>query len=265
MSLFFHHQGSGEPLILLHGLFGVSDNLMPISREFSDRFSVYVPDLTNHGRSDHSEEMSYERMAADVALMMDEQGIKQAYFMGHSMGGKVAMTLAKMYPYRVKGLIVADIAPVTYPPYHEKILKGLYSVKMANPSSRREAEAILAEHVEEDFVIRFLLKNLKPDENKQLHWQFNLDCIAQNYHKLTEGIKFEKPYKGPTLFIKGENSDYITREHEDVIRECFPEFQFKMIQNTNHWLHAEKPAAFAKIMDNFLQEQVEKFLSASMF
>jgi esterase len=257
MSLFFHQLGEGEPLILLHGLFGMSDNLMPIAREFARNYTVYVPDMPNHGRTEHSKSMDYGSMARDVVLLMDEQGIKQAHILGHSMGGKVAMTMARDYPQRVKSIIVADIAPVSYPPFHEKILKGLFTVLLHQASNRRQADQVLAEFVDDESVRRFLLKSLAAGaEGEAMNWRFNLEGISSDYHKLREGVPFEAPFAGPALFIKGQLSDYITREHEEAIRSCFPEFQFKMIQNAGHWLHAEKPAAFVKLVENFLSDQL---------
>jgi esterase len=259
MSLFFHQLGEGEPLILLHGLFGMSDNLMPIAREFAHSYTVYVPDMPNHGRTEHSKNMDYSSMARDVVLLMDEQGIKQAHILGHSMGGKVAMTIARDYPQRVKSLIVADIAPVSYPPFHEKILKGLFTVLLNQPSNRRQADQVLEEFVDDEGIRRFLLKSLVAGlEGEPMSWRFNLEGISNDYHKLREGVPFEVPFAGPALFIKGELSDYITREHEDAIRSYFPDFQFKMIQNAGHWLHAEKPAAFVKLVENFLSDQTSE-------
>ena len=257
MRLFFHQLGEGEPLILLHGLFGMSDNLMPIARDLADHFRVYVPDLPNHGRSPHVEKIDFDTMAAAVRVMMDEQGIRQSHILGHSLGGKVAMAFAKSYPARVKSVVVADIAPVSYPPYHEPVFKGLYAVSMAGVATRREADAKLAEHVDDESVRRFLLKSLLQSEQGQWGWRFNLDALAQNYHRLRESITLEPPFTGPSLFIKGQNSNYITRDHEAAIRQSFPEFQFKMIQNAGHWLHAEKPAAFTKLVRNFLEAQCQ--------
>lgn len=253
MKLFFHQLGEGEPLILLHGLFGMADNLMPIAREFAQNYTVYVPDLRNHGRSPWDEKMSFSIMAGDVVRLMEEQGIRQAHFLGHSLGGKVAMTIALEQPQRVRSLVVADIAPVNYPPRHEQIIKGLSQVAQAEINSRRQADTDLEPFVEDEGIRRFLLKSLAKNEETELFdWRFNLEAISENYHKLRESIIWDMPFEGETLFIKGELSDYITAEHEEAIRAAFPDFQFKMIQNAGHWLHAEKPAAFVKVAKKFL-------------
>lgn len=253
MNLFFHELGDGEPLILLHGMFGMADNLMPIAREFAQNYKVYVPDLRNHGRSPWHEQMSFSIMAGDVVRLMEQQGIRKAHIMGHSLGGKVAMAIALEQPQWVKSLIVADISPCSYPPHHEQIIKGLKNVAQMDISSRRQADSVLSNFVEEEDVRRFLLKSLfKNEETELMQWRFNLNAVAANYHKLRESMIWDLPFEGDTLFIKAELSDYISREHEEPIRAAFPNFQFKMIQNVGHWLHAEKPDAFVKVVTRFL-------------
>lgn len=253
MDLFFHELGEGDPLILLHGMFGMSDNLMPIAREFAQHCKVYVPDLRNHGRSPWHQKMSFSIMAGDVVRLMEQQGIRKAHIMGHSLGGKVAMAIALEQPQRVKSLIVADMSPCSYPARHDQIIKGLKHVSQMDITTRREADSVLSGFVEEEGVRRFLLKSLvKNEQTELLQWRFNLDAVAANYHKLRESVIWDMPFEGETLFIKGELSDYIVSEHEEPIRAAFPNFQFKMIQNVGHWLHAEKPDAFVKVVSRFL-------------
>jgi esterase len=174
---------------------------------------------------------------------------------GHSLGGKVAMQVALNYPERVQKLVVADIAPVEYTPHHQAIFAGLQAIDLARLQQRGDADAPLAQFVDALPVRQFLLKSLYRDtegfQNKGFHWRFNLPVLIGDYRELL-AAPHGKPFSGPTLFIKGELSDYIVAEHEPIIRELFPNFKFKVITGTSHWLHAEKPIAFNKLVQQFL-------------
>ena len=250
VDLNFSVSGSeNTPVILLHGLFGMGDNLLSLAKVLEKNYTVYRVDLRNHGRSGFDKTMSLPEMASDVATWMDQQGIEQADFLGHSLGGKVAMQLALTSPERVNKLVVADIAPVEYPPHHSDVLEGLQQVKLSELSSRRDADQVLSQFIEEPGVRQFLLKSLYKDE-QGFHWRFNLDVIVSEYDHLRQGVSGE-PFANPVLFIKGEHSKYIRAENQPVIKKLFPNFGFKVIQNTGHWLHAEKPAVFNRLVERF--------------
>lgn len=243
---------AGDWVLLLHGLFGSGDNLGNLGRQLAAEFRVALVDLRNHGRSPHSDTMDLRLLAADVAALQDRLGIAACALVGHSLGGKVAMQLALTAPQRVTKLVLADIAPVAYPPGHQQILAGLQALDLASLADRRAADAALAPWVPEAGVRQFLLKSLYR-EGGALRWRFNLPVLARCYDALRAAPE-GNPFPGPALFIKGEHSDYITAEHRAAIEAAFPAFQFRMIANTGHWLHGERPAAFNRLVLQFLRD-----------
>jgi len=261
MTVALNHRisGAGEPLVLLHGLFGSLDNLGGIARRLEDQWQIHGLDLRNHGGSPHTETMDYPAMAADVIAYLDSQGVQQANILGHSMGGKVAMQLALSYPDRVRSVIVADIAPVTYPPRHDAVLEGMKNLSLDGVDSRKQADAALAGYVELAGVRQFLLKNLEriPDEQPSsegevFRWRLNLPVIDACYQNLAAAPDGQAPYQGPVLFIKGADSAYIQEKHRGAIKNLFPNAELKVIEGTGHWLHAEKADTFAALCRRFL-------------
>ncbi|PKM20196.1 MAG: alpha/beta hydrolase [Gammaproteobacteria bacterium HGW-Gammaproteobacteria-15] len=242
---------STEPVVLIHGLFGSYENLGVIERSLSEQYQVINVDVRNHGRSGHSSDMNYQLMAEDLAQTLDSLNIQKAAILGHSMGGKLAMTYAVTSPERVSKLILADIAPVSYPPRHNSIFTGLNSVDLTQIENRADADKQLAQHIKESGVRQFLLKSLIKEDDK-FQWRFNLSVLYDNYAELVDNPIDSGSYSGPVLFIKGGDSDYILPEHKATITKVFPAAQAKIIQGTGHWLHAEKPAAFTKLVKDFL-------------
>ncbi len=257
MILHTHITGSGQPLVLLHGLFGSYENLAGIARALTDQWQIISIDLPNHGLSAHSEHMDYTSMVADLAETLDSLQIKHCALLGHSLGGKLAMAFALAYPKRVSQLIVADIAPVNYQRSHQAVFSGLTAVNLAAISSRSDADKQLAEHITEPGVRQFLLKSLEKTDSR-FRWKFNLAALEQCYNTLLSAPTDDGSYAGPVLFIKGADSDYILPEHRPEIMRYFPAAQAKIINGTGHWLHAEKPAAFAKLVRDFLLSQHTK-------
>lgn len=242
----------GGWVLLLHGLFGAGDNLGGLGKALAQTHRVALVDLRNHGRSPHSPHMDLDLLAADVAALQDRLGIDACALVGHSLGGKVAMQLALNAPQRVRRLLAADIAPVRYPPHHQRILGALAALDLAALAGRGGAEAQLARAIAEPAVRQFLLKSLYRDHSG-FHWRFNLAALASDYAALS-AAPHGAPYAGPTLFIKGELSSYIAPEHQAAMRALFPNFRFKMIQGAGHWLHAERPAAFNRLVQQFLAD-----------
>lgn len=251
MKLHSQLTGQGEPVVLIHGLFGSYENLGIIARALAEQWQVVNIDVRNHGRSPHSSLMDYSSMADDLAETLDELGLEQVNLLGHSMGGKISMQFALRQPERIRKLILADIAPVTYQPRHSQIFSGLTSLNLNTLTSRAEADKHLAGYISEAGVRQFLLKSLTK-ENDTFQWRFNLDALQQNYTSILDTPPAEGQFTGPVLFIKGADSDYILPEHRTAITTRFPTAQAKVIQGTGHWLHAEKPAAFTKIVKDFL-------------
>jgi esterase len=251
MILDVFNSGTGPPLVLLHGLFGSAGNLQLVTRAMSTEYSVYSLDLRNHGQSPHHSSMNYPLMAEDVANTLAALGLGKVKVLGHSMGGKVAMQLALSYPEQVEKLCVADIAPVAYAHHHQQIIEGLRQVSLATVNSRREAATVLAQYVDEPGVRGFLLKSLHRNSEGDWRWRFNLDAIESNYASIAAAVG-GLAWPGPTLFLKGNDSNYITSDHAGSIFELFPHATFKSIAGAGHWLHAEKPATFNRLLGNFL-------------
>lgn len=255
MLLHHLHRGEGLPVILLHGLFGSAANLGMVARGLAADYSVYSLDLPNHGRSPRTANMSYTDMADAVARFIARQELGSCYVLGHSMGGKVAMQLALDYQDLVGKLVVADIAPVQYPAHHDQVLAGLRAVEEAAPADRKGADAVLSEHVLDVGVRAFLLKSWQKDARGHWHWLINIDSVTANYGRLGEPNRpgrHSHSFNGDTLFIAGAASDYLQPEHRDDILDLFPRAQVKIIEGTGHWLHAEKPQIFNRLVSRFL-------------
>jgi esterase len=255
MKLNYKISGAGAPLIILHGLFGTLENWGGQAAVLNKSFQVINLDLRNHGRSPHSNTMNYPIMASDIVELLNELEIPAASIIGHSMGGKVAMQLALQYPDRVNKLVVVDISPVSYPTtHHDEIFEGLAAIDLETLKSRADANDILQAYVTNPEIRSFLLKNLYRAENKAFKWRPNLSILKQEYTQLSCGptISKEVVFKNATLFIKGKNSDYMLKEHQDTIDALFESVQFKMIEGAGHWPHAEKPKVFSAILHKFL-------------
>lgn len=256
VDLYHNEYGEGPPLLILHGLFGESGNWHSLSRNvFAKDFTVYALDLRNHGQSPHSERFDLPSMAADIEKFYEHHALREAYVMGHSMGGKVAMELALTDPGLVGKLVVVDVAPKAYPPYHQDILDALQSLEPSTIESREEADEALAEHIASKPIRQFLLKNLSYDSDSETYsWQLNLDAIAKNYDSINVGLESNRAYEGPTLFVRGEKSHYIGDDDMDHIRSLFPHARVETVAGAGHWLHSEQPEEFSQIVTDFLYE-----------
>jgi pimeloyl-ACP methyl ester carboxylesterase len=252
MQLHFKQLGRGEPLVLLHGLFGQADNWFGVAPKLADQFHVFVPDLRNHGHSPHHPEMDYPLMAADVEKFFAAQKIENARVIGHSMGGKVAMQFALDFPARVKKLVVVDMAPRAYRRIHDPIFAALLALDLPPFQTRQEIEDALAPAIPSLNLRRFLLKNLGRDEHGKFYWKMNVRGVAANYARLGEVLKDGGTYAGPTLFIRGGKSDYIKADDEPQIRRLFPAAQIQTIPAAGHWVHADAPEEFLRLALDFL-------------
>lgn len=242
--------GEGQAVLLLHGLFGSYENLGVIARQLGNYQRISM-DVRNHGRSPWSQDMNLALMANDVAETLAHHNIEQVMVIGHSMGGKIAMQLALSRPELVTKLILADISPVQNKPRHQAIFQALQAVSNAKVESRQQADALMAQYLPEASVRAFLLKSLAKTDD-EFGWRFNLAMLSEHYDEILKPPSALGPYTGPTLFIKGGDSDYLLPEHQSTIQALFPNAKAKVIQGTGHWLHAEKPAAFGKLVLDFL-------------
>lgn len=251
--LHFKSSGKGEPLIILHGLFGMLDNWQTIANRLDNRYLVYLVDLRNHGRSPHMESMTYPEMAEDIVQLMDAEGIPAANILGHSMGGKVAMQLAFDHPLRVQKLIVADIGPKGYPPGHDQIFEALDAVVLPAVTQRRDAEEMMQQVLHDPGIILFLMKNLQRHTDGSYGWRMNLEVIREQYSSIRGPVSGES-FHDPALFIRGSRSDYIPENDWPAIQELFPLAALVTIPDAGHWVHADQP-------DMLLNEVVRFLLS----
>lgn len=254
MKLNFRTLGSGQPLIIMHGVFGSSDNWQTLGKVFSEQFKVYLVDLRNHGNSPHSDSFDYDVMVKDVVELMDDEGLTKAHILGHSMGGKVAMHLATQYPKKVDKLIVVDIAPKYYPPHHQQIFEGFHSVDLANLENRRDADDQMSRVISNIGVRQFILKNLDRNKDGSFAWKLNLSAIEKAIEKVGEGIEGKVSFDGTTLFIAGGKSDYITNQDHSLIHSYFPNAEIATVAGAGHWVHAERPKELGELVIEFLSK-----------
>ncbi len=242
--------GTGTPVALLHGLFGHAANFGTLQRRLAATYRVIALDLRNHGDSGHAPAMSYPAMAEDVLETLRERGALPALLVGHSMGGKVAMMAALEAPAAVARLLVADIAPVRYPPAYHELAVAMAAIPLHPGLTRAEADAALAPAAEPG-VRAFLLQNLR--FGAEPRWSIDLPAITVALPHLEDWPDRDAaPYAGPTLFVAGERSDLIRPEHRVAIRAMFPKARFVTLKGAGHWLHADNPTGFAAVVEAFL-------------
>jgi esterase len=247
-------EGSGKPLLILHGFLGMSDNWKTLGVQFAAAgFQVHLLDLRNHGRSFHSEDFSYEIMVQDVYNYCQENKLDKVSVIGHSMGGKTAMLLATTYPEMVEKLIVADIGPKFYAPHHQDILAGLNAVDFSVKPTRNEVEEIMKAYIPDFGTRQFLMKSLFWQEPGQLAFRFNLNVFNEKIDQIGKALPEAFVFDKPTLFIRGGNSNYILDADYGSIKMHFPFASFETIPNVGHWLHAENPAMFYEKASCFLK------------
>ena len=255
MALDLSHEvaGDGPPLIILHGLFGSAGNWRAIVKGLADSHRIWTLDLRNHGESPWDDDMSYEAMAGDIRAFMARQGLEGAAVMGHSMGGKVAMTLALTEPDLVSRLIVVDIAPVQRPPDLRSYVRAMAKIDLSAVRRRAEVGELLAGTVEDRSVRAFLLQNLVMAGGAP-RWRLNLDAIDSQMEAIggfPEQL-LDRQYAGPTHFITGALSAYVKPEHRDIVLRLFPAVTMSVIAGAGHWVHAEKPESFMRAVRRFL-------------
>lgn len=255
MILFNRKYGEGRPvLVILHGLFGQSDNWTSIARKLSENFTVYCFDLRNHGQSAHDEVNNLGSMADDVMETLRNLGETSVHLLGHSMGGKVAMEFALKFADLLKSLILVDIGPRPYPPHHQEIIAGLNAVKPESLQNRSEAETRLSEYVYDTATRQFLLKNLYRRDDNSFAWRFNLKVIEREIEEIGKPMSPGVVENVPTLIYHGGASRYVKQEEYADIRARFPMAEFIVMEGAGHWLHAEKPTEFIEIIQTWLQK-----------
>jgi esterase len=255
MNIFSYKTGEGSPVITLHGLYGSYENLGMLIRKLHTCFQVHAVDLRNHGRSPHSDTMNYKCMAKDIIKYMDANNLLTVDFIGHSMGGKVAMEIALNFPERVNKLVILDIAPVTYTHNAHVVLDSMLDVDLTTVNSRQDAELQLANNISQKSIRQFLLKNLYRDPStSKFKWRLNLEAIYKNFSNILAKPSGDYVFNNKALFLRGEKSNYVTEEHYQLIKKLFNNSVIQTIAEAGHWLHAEKPSMVSGSILKFLQE-----------
>ncbi|MDH4474539.1 MAG: alpha/beta fold hydrolase [Fluviicola sp.] len=250
MKLFHRILGEGQPLLILHGLFGHSDNWQTHAKKLAEYYQVVLIDQRNHGHSDWSDEFSYDLLAEDLHELISDLGLQKIILLGHSMGGKTAMRYAQLHPELLEKLIVVDMGVKAYPPHHTEILEGLSKVDLTIVKSRSEVEAILLPYVPVDGTRQFLMKNLYWKDKTQLAWRMNVPVLEREMDAILAAIPTDEVLI-QTLFIRGELSNYIRDEDIPDLEDQFPDSDVITVPNAGHWVHAEAPEAFVNAVLEF--------------
>lgn len=246
--------GTGKPFVILHGFLGMADNWKTLGMQWSQGdYQVHILDQRNHGRSVHSDTFTYELLAQDVKQYCDSHELTNIILLGHSMGGKVAMKFATLFPHYIDKLIIADIAPKTYAPHHSDILNALQSVDLNTITSRDEVDSQLAQRIPDVGTRLFLMKSLHRVDKNTFGWRFNLDVLAHCQEMIGSHDAIETPIQVPTLFIRGGDSGYVLDSDRVGIDYAFAKAELSTIPNAGHWLHAQEPDLFYNNVNEFLK------------
>jgi esterase len=244
--------GSSPALIILHGLLGSSDNWHSLGKIFGEHFRTFVLDARNHGRSPHSDVFNYHAMSEDVVEFVRQKNLSSVSLLGHSMGGKTAALVSLLHPDFIDKLIVVDIAPRSYQAHHDQVFNAITSLDLGMFEYRKDIDEVLSKKMREVPLRQFLMKNLIRDDSGRFYWKMNLEVLEKNYAQINEELPRDHQFDKPTLFIRGENSDYIQMEDMPIIYKLFPKAKLATIKNAGHWVHVDAPEEFADIVLNFL-------------
>ncbi len=257
MKLFFRHYGEGQPVIILHGIFGVSDNWVSIGKKLAEKFSVYIPDQRNHGRSPHSVAFNYYALADDLLEFIREHKLEKPIIIGHSMGGKVAMTFTLEHPEMVEKLVVVDISPRKYPGrnVHFDMITAMMKVDFDHVETREDVEKQLVESIPDKRIRLFVMKNLYRKTRHTFDWRLNLEALSANMDFVFDGVESSDTYSGPTLFIRGGLSNYIQDSDTPLIKDLFPNAKIQTIEGASHWVHADNPDELCRLFSLFLGKE----------
>jgi esterase len=256
MSKLLNYKSYGDKqspcLFIVHGLFGCLDNWMSLAKKWSEMYYVIAIDVRNHGKSFHSDDMSFESLSLDILNILDTENILKINMVGHSMGGKIVMDFAATYPEKLNKLIVADVAPYSYNPHHNDVFEMIDKVDLTICKSRAETEAQIRMYLDVESTVLFMTKNVhRNEETMAFEWKFNASVLERNYPYLIQRIP-SKGFVGQVLFVGGENSDYISQGTSEHIADLYPNYQLEFISNAGHWLHADNPVEFYNTITNFI-------------
>jgi len=264
MKLHYSRQGTGKVLVILHGLYGSGNNWMSIARSLSSKYTVILVDQRNHGLSEHSSTHNYDEMANDLRELCTELNLNSFFLLGHSMGGKTAITFVLKFPGLTEKLIVVDISPYSYLEQeyfrnqiriHKTILELFKNTPLQSVKSRAEVENYFDREITDIETRKFLLKNLKRRKDGTFYWQLNTEALISNFESIVDSappVKLGARSNIPVLFFRGEKSEYLPSEEMDAITDVFPHARFETFKNSGHWLHFEHPDLFVEKVSGFL-------------
>lgn len=253
VELNYKSYGQGDPVVVLHGLFGMLDNWQTVGKDLAAHHSVYLLDQRNHGRSPQLDRITYPDMAEDLHHFMESHWMFKGHIIGHSMGGKTAMQFAHQYPDMVDKLVVVDIAPKPYRGGHEEIFQVLKALDLSKIERRSEAEKALSASIEDRSIRQFLLKNLSRRKEGGYRWKMNLEALWNHYEDILAGPPNGTVFQGDVLFIRGGRSNYIQDEDWPLIRQQFPNARLATVEKAGHWVHAEAPQELLRLVTDFFK------------
>lgn len=232
------------PVLFLHGLLGSSSNWLRIGQAVADAsYRVILLDLRNHGRSPCCDPHTYDAMASDVVAFLDDWGLDTCHVVGHSMGGKVAMTALTTAPHRWVSATILDILPMAYPPYHQDLLALMQRMTPSDGATRSEAKRFLLAHGVSESMAEFVLKNWVRDETGLYHWGIGLSSIVAGYDQLMAVPHLAQVSQHPVQWVMGERSEYTHPDMSNRVTEFFPRSQLMVIPGVGHWIGWEAPDA----------------------
>lgn len=243
--------GHGPPLACLHGFLGSGDNLWPLADHLKAGRESLLMDLRGHGRSPHGRPYTLAAMADDVAETLRAEGHDRAAVLGHSLGGKVAMTLALRHPGLVERLVIADITMAQVKPYFGPLLEAMAATPVASLKRRDEAEPYLREAEPIVETRRFLLKNLVPAPQGGFQWRFDLAGLMADHPQVLAQVPEGPPYPGPCLLIHGDKSELAPSEGMALTKRHFPRLEVLALPG-GHWIHVDAREAFNGAVERFL-------------
>ncbi len=246
--------GKGKPFLILHGFLGMGDNWKTLGNKFAENYEVHLIDQRNHGRSFYSEDFDFKLLANDLLNYIKHYNLADVILLGHSMGGKAAMLFAVTYPEIVKKLMIADISPRIYSMHHQDILTALNEVDFSIQKSRKEIKEVLEKYILQFGVRQFLLKNVTRNGKEGYKYRFNLKTLTENYNEIVVGLPPFTHFDKETLFLSGENSEYIGIDDVPLIETHFPKSKIVTVKNAGHWLHADNPTQFYDEVVSFLDK-----------
>lgn len=256
MQLYYQKFGRGNtPLILLHGLFGMSDNWAAYAKRIAEwGYTVYLPDQRNHGKSPHHPVFNYLALTDDLAEFVEQQGLNSFVLMGHSMGGKVAMRYAIENPHQIEKLIVVDISMRTYQAreHHKDIIRIMKDTELEGMYARKAIEAHLKKRMKDERLLQFVMKNLKRTPKMEFAWKLNIDAIYEHLDHMFDGINSATTFDKPSLFIRGEASDYVTASDVIQIKNTYTNSRVHSVPKAGHWVHVDNPQLFTEYLHQFL-------------